>query len=70
MLEVLDTEVQAAVVAADVDKDQLPAFEAQQAEKAGTTEEALTQLASQIPQPNPVSSGASERSLLQFALLT
>ena len=66
----LDTEVHVVDATIDADKVQLPVLEAQQAEKAGTPADALTQLANQIPQPNPVPPGVTENSLQQFALLT
>ena len=47
-----------------------PALEAQQAEKAEGSKDALTQLADQIPQPYPAQSSTSEVSLRDLALLT
>ena len=70
LVEELDTEIHVVEAVVDADKVQLPVLEAQQAEKAGTPEDALSQLAGQIPQPNPVCSETSERSLQRFALLT
>ena len=54
LVEELDTEAHVVDAVIDTDKSQLPVLEAQQAEKAGGTEDALTQLANQIPQPIPV----------------
>ena len=46
-----------------------PTYEAHHAEQAGTPEEALTQLAGQIPQPYPAQSSTPEPSLRDSALL-
>ena len=54
LVEDFHTEVRVVHATIDVDKVQLPVLEAQQAEKAGTPEDALSHLARHIPQPNPI----------------
>ena len=69
-VEEKDTAAQAVTVETDVDEPSIQAFQTQQAGRAGTAEDALSQLADQIPRPNPVYPGVSGSSLQQLALLT
>ena len=62
--------VQAAYVSDDVADPSISALQTKQAGRAETANDALTQLADQIPRPHAVSSGTSGSSLQQLALLT
>ena len=62
--------VQTAHVSDVAASSSISALQKQPAGRAETTDDALTQLADQIPKPSPVSSGTSGSSLQQLALLT
>ena len=59
----------ALTVETEVDGPSVQALQMSQAGRADKMEDALTQLADQIPRPNPVRSGAAGQSLCQLALL-
>ena len=65
-----DAVTQAVTGETDVDEPSIQAFQTIQAGRAGTAEDALSQLADQIPRPNPVHPGVTGHSLHQLALLT
>ena len=68
--EVKESSVQAAHVSDEVGSTSISALQTQPAGRAEAADDALTQLADQIPRPSPVSSGTSGSSLQQLALLT
>ena len=65
-----DAVAQAVIVETDVDEPSIQVLQAVQAGRAGPAEDALPQLADQIPRPNPVHSGVTGNSLQHLALLT
>ena len=65
-----DAVAQAVTVETEVDEPAIQAFQTLQAGRAGTAEDALSQLADQIPRPNPVHPGVAGNSLHHLALLT
>ena len=68
--ELKDAVAQAVTVETEVDEPEIQVFQTLQAGRAGTAEDALSQLADQIPRPNPVHSGVAGNSLHHLALLT